>query len=425
MIRLRMANSSDPPPRDLDSCLLLLSRKPRDLAPLLAAALRDEALAELLRGAKRRKAGRVDPATQIAEAIGFDQRLRGQLARVLDGALQQAATAEGTDGPQFAAWMRSEQLTDWEAAANWLEEKELNWPEPEPVPKPASAEQEPGPDESSGPTLAVTAAGLGAEERVQKLQRQLLEARRALAQAQAEIGAERRRRLAEEQQRQQWAGTAEAERQRATDLKQQLANSNRASSRENELSRELKTVRHDLHIATQKLEWLEEERDDLRQVLEDRDRFESVVEDEVPSFRDRPLTGMEQGLALELSARRERKAEPFRILVVGGGPPQLRHRDKLEEYAEVVGFQAEWRMAEYQSWHRAMDSLQRDMQERFDALIILHWNRTTFTRHAREICDRGGAKPCLTCRYEGFTALRESIQECLRELLLGEARSQA
>ena len=81
-------------------------------------------------------------------------------------------------------------------------------------------------------------------------------------------------------------------------------------------------------------------------------------------------------------------------------------------------------MAEYQAWHRAMDGLRRDMQERYDALVILHWNRTTFTRKAREICDSGGAKPCLTCHYEGFTNLRESLQECLRELLAAAKRDQ-
>jgi len=107
----------------------------------------------------------------------------------------------------------------------------------------------------------------------------------------------------------------------------------------------------------------------------------------------------------------------FKVLVIGGGEPQHRHLDKLEEYAEVMGFESDWRMAEYVSWHKEMNRLGTDMNTRFDALVILHWNRTTFTRKAREICNEAGHKPCITCYYEGFTSLRETLQECLRQLI--------
>ena len=74
-------------------------------------------------------------------------------------------------------------------------------------------------------------------------------------------------------------------------------------------------------------------------------------------------------------------------------------------------------MAEYVSWHKEMDKLATDMRTRYDALVILHWNRTTFTRKAREVCNQAGQKPCITCYYEGFTSLRETLQECMRQLL--------
>ena len=69
---------------------------------------------------------------------------------------------------------------------------------------------------------------------------------------------------------------------------------------------------------------------------------------------------------------------------------------------------------------REMNRLATDMNTRYDALVILHWNRTTFTRKAREICNESGQKPCVTCHYEGFTSLRRTLQETLRQLLAAE-----
>lgn len=210
---------------------------------------------------------------------------------------------------------------------------------------------------------------------------------------------------------------AESERrvaeQRATDWKKRLAATAEASEREQLLLRETEEARRDLHLAQQKVELLSFEREDLRAVLEDRDRFDQYREEEVPSFRNRPLLDKEN----QLAARLMDAGAKFRILVVGGGEPQYRHRDKFEEYAEVMGFVGDWRMAEYVSWHKEMDKLATDMNTRYDALVILHWNRTTFTRNAREVCNKAGQKPCITCYYEGFTSLRETLQECLRQLL--------
>lgn len=410
-----MATSPDPAQRSIDSALLLLSREPDALVGLLEALLDDAALRELARLAARRKPGRPDPAQQVADFLGSQARLRRQTA----AAVAEALPAAGDDHPWAAVadQLRGGELSDWESLLEEVTQEGWAWPEaPRPAAAPAASPTEPAP--ASPPRCPEPEAA----SREQRLQQQLKEARRELAQLQDELGQERRRRQADSQDRDAARAEAESERQRATDLKQQLQASSAASDRESTLEQEAKALRHDLHVATQKLTWLEEERDDLRDVLADHDRFDAIDEEEVPSFRDRPLTQPEQDLQARLRARREDGHPSFRVLVVGGGQPQHRHRDKLIEYAEVMQFTAQWRMAEYQAWHRALDGLARDMQDHFDALIILHWNRTTFTRKAREICDRGGAKPCLTCHYEGFTNLRESLQECLRELLAGAER---
>lgn len=418
-----MATSPDPQARTIDSALLLLSREPRLLAAMFCALLPSEQIAQWARSGGRRKAGRPNPSLQLAELVAVHDKLRAQVAAGVHRALP---AKEVRDSPwaDLADQLRSSELSDWEAALERIQDEAWIWPARpgEAEPQPAASECA-APEQPAEPTPPPAAVDSALTTRVERLQAQLKQARQEAGVLQEELGQERRRRQAEDQERAAALASAETERQRATELKQLLASLSAASERENSLEEELKRLRHDLHVQTQKVDWLEEERDDLRGVLADHDRFDQLTEEEVPSFRDRPLTQPEQELAATLATRSEAGKPKFRILVVGGGQPQHRHQDKLAEYAEAMGFSAHWRMAEYQAWHRALDGLRRDMQERFDALIILHWNRTTFTRKAREICDSGGAKPCLTCHYEGFTNLRESLQECLRELIAGAERA--
>lgn len=423
-----MTTSPDPQARAIDSALLLLSREPKLLAAFFVALLPENQIANWAKSGGRRKAGRPDPALQLAEIVAVHAKLRRQVAAGVHGALPDS-DQENHPWSELAALLRSEELSDWEAALARMQAEDWSWPKsPQPEPSPAqhlskAKADAATPDLALAPETAAADAPHAMQAKVQQLQIQLKTARQEVASLQEELGQERRRRQADEQERTAARAAAETERQRATELKHQLASSNSASERESALGAELKELRHALHVVTQKVDWLEEERDDLRGVLADHDRFDALEDEEVPSFGDRPLTQPEQEITAALTKRHESKPSRFRVLVVGGGQPQLRHQGKLTEYAEAMGFVAHWRMAEYQAWHRALDGLRRDMQERFDALIILHWNRTTFTRKAREICDSGGAKPCLTCHYEGFTNLRESLQECLRELLAGAQRA--
>ena len=421
-----MAKAPEPPERALDSALLLLSREPKQLAALFEALLPREQIQAWAQASGKRRAGRPQPALQLAEVIAVHHKLRAQVAAGVQKALPEA---DDSDSPwaELARELRGPELSDWEAALARMEDPEWCWPA---APKPARATQKAQQSGAAALQQAAEAdapaapAPTGRQARIQSLQEQLKAARQEAAALQEELGQERRKRQAEDQERSAARAAAEAERQRATELKQQLAASNSASDRENALEAEMRELRQQVHILGQKVQWLEEERDDLRGVLADHDRFDELPDEEIPSFRDRPLTQLETELAAALEERKAAGGPAFRVLVVGGGQPQHRHQDKLVEYAEVMGFQAHWRMAEYQAWHRALDGLRRDMQDRFDALIILHWNRTTFTRKAREICDSGGAKPGLTCHYEGFTNLRESLQECLRELLAGAERGE-
>ncbi|MCH2100777.1 MAG: hypothetical protein MK209_02495 [Planctomycetes bacterium] len=420
-----MATSPDPCLHALDSALLLLSREPKLMAALFTALLHKDQVATWANSGGQRKAGRPDPALQLAEIVAVHNKVRAQVAAGAHAALP---TPEDTESPwaKLAGLLRSEKMSDWEAALEHMQSKDWSWPSP---PITAKATQDNPLRERTQqaqiapPAASSTESEPALQEKVEHLQSQLKTARQEAATLQEEIGQERRRRHAEDQERSAALAAAETERQRATELKQQLASSNSASEREVMLEAELKELRHALHVVTQKVDWLEEERDDLHGLLADHDRFDALDEEQIPSFRDRPLTQPEQELTAALAQRDDSGHSPFRVLVVGGGKPQHRHQGKLAEYADSVGFQAHWRMAEYQAWHRALDGLRRDMHGRFDALIILHWNRTTFTRKAREICDSDGDKPCLTCHYEGFTNLRESLQECLRELLAGAKRA--
>jgi hypothetical protein len=359
----------------------------------------------------------LQPSLAIADGVEKNAKLRRSVASAL---LAQKPTAEpfafgqeadfGSASPEqlramLYAALTAAHLEDWQripgmidGAADALDAKQDHV-----VETAATPSKEPA-----------TAA---AEDPVEKLKLQLSSLRQENATLQEALGKEHRRK----QELLEKLEATRAERRnahaRAAELKKQLTDSSSASTRERLLTEEASDARQLQQIAEQKLELLVYERDDLRACLEDLDHFDSLAEEEVPSFRNRPLLDKEMQLSQEL----EGVGRNFRVLVVGGGEPQLRHHDKLEEYAEVMGFHSNWRMAEYVSWHKEMDRLGTDMNTRFDALVILHWNRTTFTRKAREICNQAGQKPCITCYYEGFTSLRETLQECLRQLLAANA----
>ncbi len=428
-----MNHPQSPEQSCLDSALLVLSRKPNSLAALLGHYLPPATLQRLARLAGRRRPGRPDPAAQIADAIPHMPKLRNAVIDDLLPALNSEVPAipdthwSDTDPASFsgaaraatlAGLMTAEEPEKWDAAVELVE----NWseflaahpcpaPEAQPTAKTAPAPAPPRPITSDK------------EQRLrlkeEKIQEQLLDARHQIAEAEERLAAERQRKSRLQGRLEEALADVEQERLRATEFKRKLLEASDSSEREALLRAEADECRHKSAVLKQKLQMVEEERDDLRGVLEDHDRFTHAPDEEVPSFRDRPLTAPEQELAAQIAATPGLK---MRILVVGGGERQFKHRGKLEEYADVMGFQSHWRMAEYQSWHREINTLARDMRERFDALIILHWNRTTFTRKAREICDQDGAKPCLTCYYEGFTNLRQSLQECLRQLISGHMR---
>lgn len=403
----------------VQSSLLEISRDPAHLERVLLLFLPQSALQRLAKGAGRRLPGRPDPAAQIAGLLPKQPRLAQQVADALATAL---ATDESSapEGPTsaLAQWMlqknhAAEEFASLLEACAQEPTAEAQNPPQQAQPK-AKPSAKPNPQQSKD--LAAGIALAREQKDNQRLKEQLAQLRRILSERQEELGLLRKDlRHAEENLESADAERRDAE-QRASARKRQLQDATASSDREEQLELALETARRELNIEHQKRQMIAEESEDLRACLEDRDRFDAFAEEVVPSFRNRPLLNKEQELAQDLAEYAHSGAH-FRILVVGGGEPQLRHQDKLQEYAEVMGFESNWRMAEYTSWHKEMDRLASDMNTRFDALVILHWNRTTFTQRARKVCDDAGHKPCLTCYYEGFTSLRETMQTCLKQLL--------
>lgn len=418
--------------RSLDSALLVLSRSPQALAALLRAALPPGVLAELARAAGRRRAGAREPAEVLVDAVVQMPRHRRIVAGRLASALPEddAPSWEAVAGPD-ARFLRREALLarlrtvlcagdpdGWARAAAFLHEWQA-WlpaaPEPE-----RAARASPAADREEAAGAPARAPAEAVRHQLDSLERRLRDAGKEVERLQDELGRERKRRLQVQEELAEWRASADEARRKAAETKRRLAKATAPSERERLLQSELRAFQHQVDVLQQKLRILEEERGDLHAVLEDHDRFQALQPEEVPSFRDRPLQPEERELAARLAARRDGGRRPLRVLVVGGGEPQCRHREKLAEYAEVVGFRAEWRMAEYTAWHKELERLEADMARHFDALVILHWNRTTFTWKAREICNRVGQKPCRTCHYEGFTSLRRALQDALGQLLAAE-----
>lgn len=403
----------------IQSSLLEISRDPAHLERALLLFLPKSTLQKLAKGAGRRLPGRPDPAAQLAGLLPKQPRLAQQVAEAMATAL----AAEDTSGPEgatsaLAQWMLQKDHAAEDFAPLLKACAEEPTAEKRRAPRQAqehakpSAKAKPDPSED----LAAEIALAREQKDNQRLKEQLAQVRRILSERQDELGLLRKDlRQAEENLERADAERRDAE-HRASARKRQLQDATASSDREEQLELALESARRELNIEQQKRQMIAEESEDLRACLEDRDRFDAFAEEEVPSFRNRPLLDKEKELAQDLAQYAQSGAH-FRILVVGGGEPQLRHQDKLQEYAEVMGFESNWRMAEYTSWHKEMDRLGSDMNTRFDALVILHWNRTTFTRRARKVCDDAGHKPCLTCYYEGFTSLRETMQTCLKQLL--------
>ena len=404
----------------LDSALLFLSREAQVLAALLERFLTPTECQAMARVAGRRKAGGLSAAQQVAEILPQHPKLRKAVVQAFWNALPENPTAAEFEDDDAASQSQQTLLSalahdllqaDADARQRVMDRFVL-WQDDIEVKQDPMRTAPPG---SSGKAKVKVelSSSMSAEDRVGALKEQLLHARRAQAQLEEEMSQERKRRTELKEQ----LGDAVAERReadtRAASWKKKLADSSSASEREKDLIEEAVDARQRQHLAEKKLDLLIWERDDLRACLEDRDRFYALEEEEIPSFHNRPLLQKEQDLAVQIA----QSNASMRILVVGGGEPQYRHKDKLEEYAEVMGFSSTWRMAEYVSWHKEMDKLGTDMNTRYDALVILHWNRTTFTKKAREVCNQSGHKPCITCYYEGFTSLRETLQECLRQLL--------
>ena len=413
----------------LEGSLLYLSRDPKHLARLLPVLLPPSARRAALQSAGLPALAGAPGNLQMARELGHHARLRGAVADALADALPAAApqaVAPSADTPRdevLAAIHRAlqgEHTEDWQRALEIFDQHaERLRPARDRARKASAPAGKATAADQAVATSAPQATGAGktasTADALRVARQQLAEVRKDKARLEKQLGELRRQLAAEERARHEAEAARKRAEQRAAAEKRERAGVAKASDRERALEKRATKAEHDLGVARQKLEIVTLEREDLAAQLKDAEQFAAIAEQEgeVPSFRDRPLLAVERDLGETL------RGEDYapRILVVGGGEPQLRHRDKFAEYAEALGFRGEWRLADYVSWHKEMTKLGDDMRKRFDALVILHWNRTTFTRRAREICDAAGHKPCITCHYEGFTSLRATLQECLRQLI--------
>ena len=420
-----MSRPSDPDLGTVESALLFLSRDPASLEWLLSRFFPPSAMTELVSKGGKRKKGRNQPSQALADAVVGSEGMRRSVAEGILSALPVGPVAPEKVLGKHSELMRIECLgaslrkaltggeEDWERAKEYIERWKdiLQEATDPPRPEKAHAVEERTPSQDGDKKL---------KRQIRNLEGRLAEADTERVQLRDSLGREGDRRRRVEEALDEARSKTKEEHLRAAENKRKLEGATRPGEREAALGEEKEGLRKSERMAVKKLVLVEEERDDLRACLEDHEKFSALEKEVVPSFRDRPLIAEEKVLAKSLVAAAA-EGRNFKVLVVGGGEPQLRHLEKLKEYAEVVGFRTDWRMAEYVSWHKHMDKLKRDMRTHFDAMVILHWNRTTFTRKCRDICNKVGQKPCITCHYEGFTNLRASLRECLEQLLRRKA----
>jgi len=233
-------------------------------------------------------------------------------------------------------------------------------------------------------------------EELARLRRDLDELRRRLGEANETSRGLQARLGAEEQARR------DADR-RAAEHKRQKEGALTPSDRERDLKKALEDARRENQTLAEKIE-----------VLEDQIALENQPEEEPAASR--ASEDEEVALAPKVRALAARLGRKPAILVIGGAKPQYRHKAKLEALQARVGFEGEWEWADYEGWHRRMERLRNDMERRYDALVILHWNRTTFVEKAKEAADRAGKLQRIV-RYNGFTALRHALLQLLGYLV--------
>ncbi|HET6202465.1 MAG TPA: hypothetical protein VFI25_06650 [Planctomycetota bacterium] len=227
--------------------------------------------------------------------------------------------------------------------------------------------------------------------------------RRALDEMRIRLGeAKERIRALEEEVRRESEARREADR-RAAEHKRVKEEALAPTEREAALRTDLEAARREIEVRTEKVEWLEEQ---LALALQE--------EEEGPAKPGETVE--EDALAARAAAFASRRGRRPSILVIGGARKQYSHKPKFDALKSRVAIEGEWEWADYDSWHRRMQRLRHDMERRHDGLVILHWNRTTFTEKAREAAERAD-RLHRTVQYRGFLSLRRGLLDLLRQIL--------
>ncbi|MBT4559658.1 MAG: hypothetical protein HOM77_01030 [Planctomycetes bacterium] len=426
-----MNSSSNADAGHLDSALLFLSNEPETLAFLLGWFLPPAAIKVCLKAGRRKLPPLYpNPARFLAEQLGSRDGSRKKSASFLLLALPNEKPCPSKwvskknikliHPSAFFSALRnkllSEHLDDWKTAAKWIASCADIYPTANDTDEETQRQKR---SEAKKKSAAAEVENKKLKKDKINLEQRLSQAQIKLAEAAEQLGREHKRRAELRDEMAQLRAEIHDKSTRAKSLKKKLTTASSSSTRETSLAEALENAQHQVSVLQKKFALTHEERDDLRGVLEDYDKFRELPKEVVASFRGRPLLAEEQRIQESLAARNGSGGNQLRILVVGGGEPQHRHKGKLMEYAHELGISTEWRMAEYQSWHKEISKLRDDMRNHFDGLIILHWNRTTFTRKCREICTQENRLD-FTCHYEGFSNLRESMVKLLELLIQKE-----
>lgn len=235
----------------------------------------------------------------------------------------------------------------------------------------------------------------GVKQRVEGLQTELAELRTRLGEKNREV--EQLRQMQEELK-----NDLQVAFRRAARFKHQLDEVKSASERERELKEALTRERQRAEIELSKVEILEYQLDLTDQV------------DDAETSTPRPANDPTPD---RVAAYCTRHGRPPRVLIVGGAGKQRTHRERdFVALKQRLGFEGEWRFAEYGSWHRELPRLRNDIRDRYDLVFVLHWNRTTFVQkmhdEARALHGRVRTVP-----YRGFLSLERALTEELNRFV--------
>ena len=236
------------------------------------------------------------------------------------------------------------------------------------------------------------------EDRERSMKQRLESMQAELAELQQRVGEKNRENEQLRSMQEELKNDVQVAFRRAARFKHQLDDMKSSSERETELREAYAREKQRAEIELAKVEILEYQLD-----LADQEEHDDATETQEASTHDATAERVSEYIA--------RHGRSPRLLIVGGAGKQRSHRERdFAQLKERLGFDGEWRFAEYGSWHRELPRLRNDIKDRYDLVFVLHWNRTTFVQkmhdEARALNGRVRTVP-----YRGFLSLENAVTE--------------